>query len=84
MQYSLKELRARNNLTQQEIADRLGISRQQYITIEKNPLATSCERMVSIALILGVEIGQIFLGNNHTNSEVDELFKTEDEEQSAT
>ena len=71
MQYSLKELRARNNLTQEKMAKLLGISRQSYIKIEKNPQNVTCDRMTVIAKILGVSLGDIFLGNNHTNSEVE-------------
>lgn len=71
MKYSLKELRARNNLTQEKIANKLGVSRQRYIIIEKNPENVTCKKMIKIAGILGVDIGDIiFLPHNHTNSEV--------------
>lgn len=70
MQYTLKELRARHKLTQQEMAEKLGISRQRYMDIEKSPSKVSCERMLSIANILDVDIGDIFLNDYHTNSGV--------------
>lgn len=70
MQYTLKELRARKGLTQQNMADKLGISRQRYIEIEKKPSKVSCEKMQAIAEILQVEIGDIFLQDYHTNSKV--------------
>lgn len=70
MQFTLKELRARNNLTQQDVAEKLGISRQRYIEIEKRPSNVSCEKMLAIAKILKVEIGDIFLQDHHTNSKV--------------
>ena len=70
VQYTLKELRARNNLTQQEIAEKLGISRQRYIEIEKKPSKVSVEKMSAIAKILKVGIGDIFLEDYHTNSKV--------------
>lgn len=71
MQYTLKELRARHNLTQQNMADKLGISRQRYIEIEKNPSTVSCEKMLAIAEVLKVEIGDIYLHDYHTKSAVD-------------
>ena len=70
MQFTLKELRARYNLTQQDLADKLGISRQRYIEIEKRPSNVSVEKMLAIAKILQVEIGDIFLQDYHTNSKV--------------
>lgn len=66
MQYTLKELRARKNYTQQKMADLLGISRQRYIEIEKRPSKVSCEKMQAIAEILGVKLGDIFLHDYHT------------------
>ena len=71
LKYTLKEIRARRNLTQQNMADKLGISRQRYIIIEKYPSRISCHKMEVIADILGVDIGDIFLQDYHTNSEVD-------------
>ena len=70
MKYTLKELRARKRFTQKEMADKLGVSRQRYITIEKYPSRVSCQKMEAIANILDVDIGDIFLQDYHTNSEV--------------
>lgn len=67
MKYTLKELRARRNLTQQNMADKLGVSRQRYIMIEKYPSRVSCRKMEVIAKILKVDIGDIFLHDNYTN-----------------
>lgn len=72
MKYTLKEIRARRNLTQQNMADKLGISRQRYIVIEKYPSRVSCHKMQAIADILKVDIGDIFLQDYHTNSAVEE------------
>lgn len=70
MKYTLKELRARNSLTQAELANKLGITRQRYHEIEKHPENARCKIMISIAEIFNVDIGEIFLPHNHTNSEV--------------
>lgn len=75
MKYSLKELRARNNLTQAEMAVRLGISRKRYIDIEKRPNRVLCETMVNVANVLGVDIGDIFLPCSITNSNVNNVGK---------
>lgn len=75
MKYSLKELRARNNLTQAEMAERLGVSRKRYIDIEKRPNRVLCETMVNVASVLGVDIGDIFLPTSITNSNVKDAGK---------
>ena len=46
-----------------------------YIIIEKYPSRVSCHKMEVIADILGVDIGDIFLQDYHTNSEVKEIRK---------
>lgn len=61
LQYTLKELRARHNFSQQELANKLGVSRQHYNNMENNPLKVSCERMMEIADILDVTLGEIKL-----------------------
>ena len=43
------------------MADKLGVSRQRYIIIEKYPSRVSCHKMEVIADILGVDIGRYFL-----------------------
>lgn len=70
VQYSLQELRARKKYTQSNMAERLNISRQRYIEIEKNPSKVSCERMLEIANILDVKIGDILLTDYRTIGEV--------------
>lgn len=75
MQYTLKELRARNNLTQKEMAEKLGISRQRYNSIEKKPSTVTCTKMIAIAKILHVELSDIFLQDYHTNSDINTIGK---------
>lgn len=61
MQYSIKELRARHNLSQADMADRLGITRQSYIRWEGNIGNISLSNALRIANILQVELNDIRL-----------------------
>ena len=57
--YSLKELRARQNLTQEETAKLLGISRRSYVKLEKEPMKVKYCTLLEVARILKVDIGEI-------------------------
>jgi len=57
----LRELRKqRGEMTQQELADCAGITRQTVIAIEQNKYSPSLEVAFLIARALGVEIGDAF------------------------
>lgn len=60
MRYSLKELRARKQWTQQETAKRLGISAQTYNAWEKDISHVAISKVNALANLFGVKIGQIF------------------------
>lgn len=60
MRYSLKELRARKQWTQQETAKRLGISPQTYNAWEKDISHVAISKVNALANLFGVKIGQIF------------------------
>lgn len=60
MRYSLKELRARRQWTQQETAKRLGISTQTYNAWEKDISHVAISKVNALANLFGVKIGQIF------------------------
>lgn len=59
MQYTLKELRARKNWTQQEVAERLGISTQTYNSWESDFGKVKIRAASSVANLYGVKIDQI-------------------------
>ena len=59
MQYTLKELRARKNWTQQEAAERLGISTQTYNSWESDFGKVKVRAASSVANLYGVKIDQI-------------------------
>ena len=58
-QVSIREARESMGLTQQDVADKLGISRQQYANIEVNPGNMTVERARRICSILGTEYERI-------------------------
>jgi putative transcriptional regulator len=56
----LKELRAARNMTQQELADRIGLTRQTVIAIEQDKYSPSLETAFKVALVLGVPLEHCF------------------------
>lgn len=60
-QYSVKELRVRNNLTQVQSAEKLGVSPQTYNAWEKDISKVPIGKVVAIANLYGVTIEEIFL-----------------------
>lgn len=62
-QISIREARENAGLTQQYVADKLGISRQQYANIEANPGNVTVDRARRICSILGTEYERIFFSS---------------------
>jgi transcriptional regulator with XRE-family HTH domain len=60
-QYSLKELRARKDVTQQEVAAAIGVSLPTYGAWEKDLSAASVSKLVALAEYFGVTVGEIKL-----------------------
>ena len=58
-QFSLKELRARKNKTQKEVASDLGISTTTYCAWENDISNVSISKVQAVADYFGVAIGQI-------------------------
>ena len=56
----LRELRALREMTQQELADRIGVTRQTVIAIEQDKYSPSLETAFKVALVLGVTLDQCF------------------------
>ena len=57
-QYSLKELRARKNMTQAEVAENIGISTQTYNAWEKDVSNVAIGKVKALADFFGVTIIQ--------------------------
>ena len=59
----LKELRAQQGMTQADLAERLGVSRQTIIAIEGNRYDPSLPLAFAIARVFGKKIEEIFTDN---------------------
>ena len=58
----LKELRKRNNLTQEELADKLGVSRQAVTKWEPGQDAPDIDDLTAIADLFGVTVDSLLSG----------------------
>ncbi|HMK54189.1 MAG TPA: helix-turn-helix transcriptional regulator [Methanobacteriaceae archaeon] len=61
MKNKLKVLRAMNDLTQEDLARKLGVTRQTIIAIEKNKYDPSLSLAFKIAAFFQVKIEEIFI-----------------------
>ena len=56
----IRELRAAHSMTQQDLADRIGVTRQTVIAIEQDKYSPSLETAFKVALVFGVPLEQVF------------------------
>jgi len=56
----IREYRQRFNLTQEQLAEKTGVTRQTIIAIEKNKYIPSLELALKIALVFKEKIENIF------------------------
>ncbi len=59
---SIRQVREEAGITQQQMADKLGVSRQQYANYEQHPERVTIEQARRICAILGAEYERIFFG----------------------
>lgn len=59
-QFTLRELRARKNLTQTQVAQDLGVSTTTYNAWEKDISNIAISKVQAVANYFGVRLGQIF------------------------
>lgn len=57
----IKSLRALKGFTQEDMADKLNISRKVYSKYENNPYGVPIDKLVPVANILGCKIGDFFV-----------------------
>lgn len=55
----IKALRSAKNLTQEQVADQIGISRQKYARIENGVNSVTLDILSKIAEVLGITVGDI-------------------------
>ncbi len=60
MQYTLKELRARKNWSQEETAKKIGISTQTYNSWESDFGKVKARNAIKVANLFGVKMDDIF------------------------
>ncbi|HEN6000153.1 TPA: helix-turn-helix transcriptional regulator [Streptococcus agalactiae] len=75
----LKSLRLKKNLTQAEIANKIGISRPAYTYWEKGEKRPTPDKLTKIAEIYGVSTDYLLGKDNVDLSEVELLFRTTSE-----
>ena len=68
MTYSLRELRARKNKTQKQVASDLGISTATYCAWEKDISNVTISKVQAVADYFGVALGQISFAQAHENN----------------
>ena len=56
----VRDLRAAHNMTQQQLADRIDLTRQTVIAIEGDKYSPSLETAFRIANVFGVPLEQVF------------------------
>lgn len=56
----VRELRAARSMTQQELADRIGVTRQTVIAIEQDKYSPSLETAFKVARVFEVPLEQVF------------------------
>ena len=61
----IRELRSQRKMTQQELADQVGVTRQTVIAIEQDKYSPSLETAFKVALVLGVSLEQCFQYEPH-------------------
>jgi putative transcriptional regulator len=57
----IRELRARMNMTQAELADAVGVRRETIVFLEKGKYNPSLKLAHDVALVLGTTIDNLFL-----------------------
>ncbi len=56
----IRELRALRDMTQQDLADKVGVTRQTIIAIEQDKYSPSLETAFKVATVFGVPLEQCF------------------------
>ena len=60
--FAMKQARAEKGLSQQELADKLGVSRQTINAIEKGDYNPTIKLCIGICRVLGLTLNDLFWG----------------------
>jgi len=69
MENRLRELRERDSLTQEDLAARVGVSRQTIISLERGKYNPSLTLAYKIARVFGLRIEDVFIFENGKGDE---------------
>ena len=72
MKFTIKELRARKNVTQAKAAEDLGVSVQTYNAWEKDISNVGVSKVLAVAVYYGVSLNDIFLPDDLNEIQVNE------------
>lgn len=61
---TIRELREQNDWTQEQVAEKLGITRNGYAKIERGESMPNLERLNDIATLFGVEVTELLDNKN--------------------
>lgn len=75
---NIKSLRERKNLTQEFVANELGISQNTYSNIESGAVKLTIERLIEISKVLGVSAEELIANEAQTfnfhNSNIEKFY----------
>lgn len=75
---NIKSLRERKNLTQEFVANELGISQNSYSNIENGTVKLTIERLIEISKVLGVSAEELIANESQTfnfhNSNIEKFY----------
>jgi putative transcriptional regulator len=69
MENRLRELRERDSLTQEDLAARVGVSRQTIISLERGKYNPSLTLAYKLARVFGLRIEDVFIFENGKGDE---------------
>jgi putative transcriptional regulator len=69
MRTRIKELRARHNLTQDDLAKKVGVRRETVLYLEKGKYNPSLKLAHDIAKVLQTTIGDLFIFDDEDNQQ---------------
>lgn len=79
----LVELRKKNNLSQEELAEKLGVSRQAVSKWERSEASPDTDNLIALAEIYGMSLDELIFGEKRGGADEEEK-KDESEEQNHT